>query len=56
MKLKMTEYGIILEPETDWERRCLEKIANKTLTAKFEDGWENKGAMKIEFEPHPWDR
>jgi len=54
MKLTITENGITLEPETDFERHCIEKIADKVLTAKFENDWDRKGALKLEYQPHPW--
>lgn len=55
MKVKKTEYGIELEPETSYERECLDHIAGKKLTAVHEDAWARKGLVKIEFKPHPWD-
>lgn len=55
MKCTITEHGITLEAQTDFERQCLEKIAGKTVTAKFEDDWNRTGALKLECEPHPWD-
>lgn len=56
MKVKKTEHGIELEPENELEKECLRHIAGKSLTAKFEDAWNRTGDLKIEFQPHPWDR
>ena len=55
MKIKKTEHGIELEPETPHEKECLKHIAGKQLTAKYENVWDQTGPVKIEFKPHPWD-
>ena len=56
MKIKKTEYGIVLEAETRFEEECLKHISGKQLSAKFEDVWNQTGPLKIEFKPHPWDK
>lgn len=55
MKLEKTENTVKLIAETPFEEECLHWIANKQLTAKFEDNWNNKGALVLEFEKHSWD-
>lgn len=54
MKAIIVENGIDLIPETEFDRDCIAKIMNKTLIAKFQDDWDNKGNMQLRFEMHPW--
>lgn len=56
MKIKKLEYGIELIPESKYEEECLSHISGKQVKVQFVDSWEQKGPLKIEFEPHPWDR
>ena len=56
MKVTIHEHGVELEPENEHERQALAKIANKSLTAKWENSWDQCGSLKLEFEPHPWDK
>ena len=57
MKIKKTEYGVELVPENDHEKECLKHIMGKgPLSAKHEDVWDQKGPVKIQFKPHPWDK
>jgi len=56
MKVIKLEHGIQLKPENDFERECLKHIHGKSLTPKFEDEWDRKGDMRLEFKPHPWDK
>jgi hypothetical protein len=56
MKIVKEENGLRLSPDNEWERECLEKIANKTLTAKWEDGWDQRGDLVLRYEAHPWDK
>lgn len=54
MKVIKLENGIQLKPENDFEKECLKHIHGKTLSVKFEDEWDRKGDLKLEFKPHPW--
>lgn len=56
MKVKKTECGVELEPETLHERECLEHLHRQSqVTMKFDDDWDNTGNLTIEGRPHPWD-
>ena len=55
MKIEKTENGIKLILQTKWEKECIDSIAGKVLVAKFEDEWERKGSLRLEYEKHPWD-
>ncbi len=50
------ETGIELVPENEFERECLNHIANKPVAAQWTDSWERKGNLKLEFPKHEWDR
>lgn len=55
MKIKKTEYGVELIPESSFEVECLKHLRNQTsIFMKFEDEWDQKGNLKIEGKPHPW--
>lgn len=56
MKVEKSEYGIKLIPESKYEEECLSHIGGKQIKAQFSDSWNRTGSLKIEFEPHPWDR
>jgi hypothetical protein len=56
MKVIKTENGVTLEAETPFEAECLKHIANKPLTAKFEDEWNLTGNLVLSFPNHPWDK
>ena len=56
MKVIKTRYSIQLAPENEFEKECLKHIANKKLTSKYEDDWDQKGNLILKFEPHPWDK
>lgn len=57
MKIKKTEHGIELIPETPFEKECLVHLARQnSITVKFEDQWDQTGPVKIEGQPHPWDK
>lgn len=57
MKCKKTEYGIELIPETDFERDCLRHVQEQVnVTLQFEDAWNRTGNLKIEGQPHHWDK
>lgn len=57
MKIKMTELGLELEPETSFEKECLKHLANQnSISVSFKDKWDQTGAMTIEGKPDPWDK
>lgn len=57
MKVKKTEFGVELIAESDYESECLRHLRHQgTITIEFEDQWEQKGCLRIEGQPHPFDR
>jgi len=54
MKVIKKEHGIELTAENAFERECLKHVANKQLTAKFENSWDQDGSLNLEFDAHPW--
>lgn len=56
MKVEKYEHGIRLIPENKFEEECLQHIAGKPVKASFTDTWNQQGPLKLEFEPHPWDK
>ena len=55
MKVIMTQLGIELVPETEFEKTCLEHVAKQSMvTLKFRDEWNSKGNLIIEGKPDEW--
>lgn len=55
MQLKKLANGVEFIPETEFEKECIQLLAGKALSAKFEDAWDQKGPLQITYEKHPWD-
>lgn len=56
MKVTKNENGISLTPENDWEKECLQKIADRPVDIKWSHPWAREGSLDISVKLHPWDR
>ena len=56
MKINITNCGLILIPENDYDKKCLKEIDNECLTTKRENDWDKTGNLYLNYESHPWDR
>lgn len=57
MKCKMTECGVELIPENDYEIECLKHLERQnSVSISFQDNWDKTGNLKLEGKPHPWDK
>lgn len=56
MKITKTENGITLKPESDFERECLQHIADhKTVALEWSDSWNRTGDLHATFKPDSYD-
>lgn len=59
MKVKIEQYAVVLEAESEWERKALKKLQkNEVKRVVFTDAWEQTGDLRLEFatEDEYWGR
>ena len=55
MKIKMTELGIEITPETDYEKSCLNHLVKQhNVKFRWSDEWNGNGNLIIEGEVDNW--
>ena len=55
MRTELTETSVKLIAENNFERKVLDRLREGINSIKFENEWDQNGALILEQGKHPWD-